>query len=99
MKTRFLIKNSLDKKVKSKGFKIVNIILCIFIVGIILALLSIVSIILLKVSNKEYPETEEQKTPKFEVGKISHPHCSDPVETEKPKKKRRKYHKNWLNFR
>ena len=35
MKTRFLIKNSLDKKVKSKWFKIVNIILCIFIVGII----------------------------------------------------------------
>ena len=26
MKTRFLIKNSLDKKVKSKWFKIVNII-------------------------------------------------------------------------
>lgn len=35
MKTRFLIKNSLGKKVKSKWFKIVNIILCIFIVGII----------------------------------------------------------------
>lgn len=65
----------------------------IVIVGIILALLSIVSIILLKVSSKEYPNTEEEKTPKFEVGKISHSHCSDPVETEKPKKKRKKYYK------
>lgn len=64
----------------------------IIVIGVILALLSAVSIILLKVSSKEYPEKEEINSPKFEVGKISHPHCSDPVEAEKPKKKKRKYY-------
>lgn len=62
----------------------------IVIVAIVLALLSIVSIILLKVSSKEYPSTEENSS-KFETGKMTFSYCTP--ETEKPKKKRRKYHK------
>ncbi len=64
----------------------------IIVVGVILALLAALSFILMKISSKEYPPAEEVKTPKFEVGKISHPRCSDPVEAEKPKKKKRKYY-------
>ena len=61
----------------------------IIVVGVVLALLSAVSIILLKISSKEYPEKEELKTPKFEVGKVSYPHCSD---EEKPKRKKKRYY-------
>ena len=61
----------------------------IVIVAIVLALLSIVSIILLKVSSKEYPQTEE-KTSEMEVGKITYSHCT--AETEKPKRKKKRYY-------
>lgn len=61
----------------------------IVIVAIVLALLSIVSIILLKVSSKEYPQTEE-KTSEMEVGKMTFSYCTP--ETEKPKRKKKRYY-------
>lgn len=68
----------------------------IIIAGIVLALLSIVSIVLLKVSSKEYPQTEEEKErPKFEARKMTDLSKGtvgvDP--TDKPKKKKRYYNK------
>lgn len=68
----------------------------IIIAAIVLALLSIVSIILLKVSSKEYPQTEEEKErPKFEARKMTDLSKgtvgTDPI--EKPKRKKRYYNK------
>ena len=60
----------------------------IIVIGVILAFLSAVSIILLKVSSKEYPEREELKTPKFEPRKVTVV-VSD---TEKPKRKKKRYY-------
>ena len=58
----------------------------IVIVAIVLALLSIVSIILLKVSSKEYPSTEENSS-KFETGKMTFSYCTpEPAENAR---------KNW----
>ena len=34
-------------------------------------------------------EIEEKPTPKFEVGKVTYPHCSD---EEKPKRKKKRYY-------
>jgi hypothetical protein len=62
----------------------------IIVVGVILALLSALSIILLKLSSKEYPK-EEVIRPKFEAGKVSYPHCTD--EAEKPKRRYKKKRK------
>jgi hypothetical protein len=64
----------------------------IIVVGVILALLSALSIILLKLSSKEYPK-EEVIRPKFEAGKVSYPHCTDPYEAEKPKRRYKKKRK------
>ena len=64
----------------------------IIVIGVILALLSAVSIILLNISSKEYPEKEEMKKPKFEAGKVSYPHCTDPTDAEKPKRKKKRYY-------
>lgn len=60
----------------------------IIVVGVVLALLAALSFILMQVSSKEYPKTEEQ-SPKFEVGKVSYPHCSD---EEAPKRKKKRYY-------
>jgi hypothetical protein len=60
----------------------------IIVVGVVLALLAALSFILMQVSSKEYPKTEE-KSPKFEVGKVSYPHCSD---EEAPKRKKKRYY-------
>jgi hypothetical protein len=60
----------------------------IIVAGIVLVLLAALSFILMQVSSKEYPKTEEQ-SPKFEVGKVSYPHCSD---EEAPKKKKKRYY-------
>ena len=63
----------------------------IIVIGVILALLSLVSIILLKVSSKEYPQTQEEKpAPKMEPGKVTFSHCTP--ETEKPKRKKKRYY-------
>ena len=64
----------------------------IIVIGVILAFLSAVSIILLKVSSKEYPEREELKTPKFEARKMTYPHCTDNEETFTPKRKKKRYY-------
>jgi NADH:ubiquinone oxidoreductase subunit 3 (subunit A) len=64
----------------------------IIVIGVILALLSAVSIILLNISSKEYPEKEEMKKPKFEAGKVSYPHCTDSTDAEKPKRKKKRYY-------
>ena len=68
----------------------------IIIVGIVLAFLSILSLILLKVSSKEYPKTEEERErPKFEARKMTDLSKGklgmDPI--EKPKRKKRYYNK------
>ena len=60
----------------------------IIVVGVVLALLATLSFILMKISSKEYPKTDEQ-SPKFEVGKVSYPHCSD---EETPKRKKKRYY-------
>ncbi len=66
----------------------------IIVIGVILALLSILSLILLEFSSKEYPKTEEEKErPKFEAGKVSFQHCTDTPEYEKPKRKYKKKRK------
>ena len=64
----------------------------IIVVGVILALLSALSLILLKLSSKEYPEKEEMKKPKFEARKMTYPHCTDNEETFAPKKKKKRYY-------
>ena len=64
----------------------------IIVIGVILALLSAVSIILLNISSKEYPEKEEIKTPKFEARKMTYPHCTDNEETFAPKRKKKRYY-------
>lgn len=63
---------------------------------VILALLSVVSIILLKVSSKKYPEIEKEKErPKFEARKMTDLSKGtmgiDPI--EKPKRKTKKSYK------
>jgi hypothetical protein len=65
----------------------------IIVIGVILALLSAVSIILLKVSSKEYPSKEEEYVrPKFEARKVTDLSKGqlgmDPIDTPKKKKKR-----------
>lgn len=62
----------------------------IIVVGVILALLSILSLMLLKLSSKEYPKTEEEPRPKFEPRKMTD--LSTPV-AEKPKRKYKKKRK------
>ena len=66
----------------------------IIVIGVILAFLSAVSIILLKVSSKEYPEKEELKTPKFEPRKVTDLSKGtmgmDPI--DKPKRKKKRYY-------
>jgi hypothetical protein len=66
----------------------------IIVVGGILALLTTVSLILLKVSSKEYPEKEELKTPKFEPRKVTDLSKGtmgmDPI--DKPKRKKKRYY-------
>ena len=66
----------------------------IILVLVILTSLSILSFILLKISNKEYPPKEEEIVrPKFEPRKMHYVSGTDPYEAEKPKrryKKRRK---------
>jgi len=64
----------------------------IIVVGFILALLSILSFMLLKNSNKEYPE-EEPVRPKFQPRKVTFQHCTDAAPTEKPKRKYKKKRK------
>jgi hypothetical protein len=59
------------------------------VVGIILALLSILSFMLLKLSSKEYPETNE--TSKFQPGNITFSHCTP--EAEKPKRRYKRRNK------
>lgn len=65
----------------------------IIVVGVILALLSILSLMLLKLSSKEYPKTEEEPRPKFEAGTVSFQHCTDTPVAEKPKRKYKKKRK------
>lgn len=67
----------------------------IIVIGVILALLSAVSIILLKVSSKEYPSKEEEYVrPKFEARKVTDLSKGqlgmDPI--EKPKRKKKRYY-------
>lgn len=67
----------------------------IIIVGIVLAFLSILSLILLKVSSKEYPKTEEERErPKFQARKMTDLSKGtmgmDPI--EKPKRKKKRYY-------
>jgi hypothetical protein len=64
----------------------------IIVVGVVLALLAALSIILLKVSSKEYPTPEEIKTPKFEARKMTYSHCTDSEETFAPKRKKKRYY-------
>jgi hypothetical protein len=64
----------------------------IIVVGGILALLTTVSLILLKVSSKEYPEKEELKTPKFQPRNVIYTKGVDPYEVEKPKRKKKRYY-------
>jgi sortase (surface protein transpeptidase) len=62
----------------------------IIVVGVILALLAMLSFLLMKVSSKEYPK-EEIIRPKFEPRNITFSHCTD--EAEKPKRKYKKRRK------
>jgi hypothetical protein len=67
------------------------------VVGIVLALLSILSFMLLKLSSKEYPETNETIDPKlntgskFQPGNITFSHCTP--EAEKPKRRYKRRNK------
>ena len=63
----------------------------IIVVGVILALLSALSIILLKLSSKEYPKKEVIR-PKFEARKMTYSHCTDNEETFVPRKKKKRYY-------
>jgi hypothetical protein len=60
----------------------------VILIAALLALLSTLSFILLKVSSKEYPKME--KEPKFQPGNITFQHCTDTPVAEKPKRKYKK---------
>jgi hypothetical protein len=63
----------------------------IILIAALLALLSTLSFILLKVSSKEYPKMEEEERgPKFEPRIITFQHCTDFPVAEKPKRKYKK---------
>lgn len=67
----------------------------IIVVGVILALLAALSFILMKVSSKEYPKTEEEiERPKFQPRKVTDLSKGimgmDPI--EKPKRKKKRYY-------
>jgi len=62
----------------------------IIVVGVILALLAMLSFLLMKVSSKEYPK-EEIIRPKFEPRNMTFSHCID--EAEKPKRRYKKKRK------
>jgi hypothetical protein len=62
----------------------------IIVVGVVLALLTTLSIILLKISSKEYPAKEEEDVyvrPKFQPRKVT-----DLSTSEAPKKKKKRYY-------
>jgi hypothetical protein len=63
----------------------------IIVVGVVLSLLTVLSLILMNVSSKEYPPKEEIIRPKFEPRNITFSHCTD--EAEKPKRKYKKRRK------
>jgi hypothetical protein len=63
----------------------------IIVVGVILALLAMLSFLLMKVSSKEYPK-EEIIRPKFEPRKMHYVAGTDPYEVEKPKRKKKRYY-------
>jgi len=64
----------------------------IIVVGVILALLAMLSFLLMKVSSKEYPK-EEIIRPKFEPRKMHYVAGTDPYEAEKPKRRYKKKRK------
>lgn len=64
----------------------------IIVVGVVLALLAMLSFLLMKISSKEYPKEEEYSRPKFQPRNVTYTKGVDPYEVEKPKRKKKRYY-------